>query len=90
MNSISPERLKELAAEIVSVFPVETVGTYYTPFRTVKTDGFSTRVNASGKLYEHYVYRKTVLLKSGVISPSREAKVILNHTSATVRKATGE
>ena len=89
-NRISPQRFEDLTSSIISIFPFETRGTYYTPFKTVKTNGQSTRINASGKLYEHFQYRRTILMEAGVIAPIKQAKVILNYTTATVRAATGE
>ena len=87
-HRLSTERLKNLTSDILSIFPTEVREVYYVPFRIVRADGKSIRIHASGKLYEHFLYRKSVLVKAGVIA-RRRPKKIFNSTNAIVPKLTG-
>ncbi|KAK0075464.1 hypothetical protein PV326_011557, partial [Microctonus aethiopoides] len=60
---ISKARFTELAAEIVQIFPCESIGTYFTP----AIFSCKHRINGSGCLLDHYKYTKAVLRKRGLL-----------------------
>ncbi|XP_071568946.1 uncharacterized protein [Temnothorax nylanderi] len=60
---ITTFRFQKLAGDIVKIFKGESCNTYYTPF-TCKN---GVRIQASGKLWEHYNYIKGDLRKQGIL-----------------------
>ncbi|XP_039306455.1 uncharacterized protein LOC113004589 isoform X1 [Solenopsis invicta] len=60
---ITTSRFQKLAGDIVKIFKGESCYTYYTPF-TCKN---GVRIQASGKLWEHYNYIKGDLRKQGIL-----------------------
>ncbi|XP_039304090.1 uncharacterized protein LOC113003214 isoform X3 [Solenopsis invicta] len=60
---ITTSRFQKLAGDIVKIFKGESCYTYYTPF-TCKN---GVRIQASGKLWEHYNYIKGDLKKQGIL-----------------------
>ncbi|XP_043461078.1 uncharacterized protein LOC122497809 isoform X4 [Leptopilina heterotoma] len=85
---IKTKRLRDLATDVVTLFPTEIFDTYFTPFTTIKkANGTSTRINAAGKLYLHFSYRRNLLMDAGVIEPLKKVKDPLNFETG-FRKAT--
>lgn len=64
---ISTSRFKNLAEEIVSIFPAEHTAVYYAPY--TNEDG-KVR-SARGKLYNSYIYLKKKYKKYGVETVSK-------------------
>ncbi|XP_065206914.1 uncharacterized protein LOC135836183 [Planococcus citri] len=63
ITTISPQRFIELAMEIVSLFPTEKVGTYYTAYRRVN----GRPCNAHGKLLDRHQYIRKCLKADGIL-----------------------
>lgn len=63
---ISTDRFKKIAQLISELFPTESATTYFTPYRKVG----NRKVNATGKLLEHFLYTKDKFKKNGLLSTS--------------------
>lgn len=63
---ISTDQFKNLAAEVVEIFPRESELVYYSGYESGKDN--IAKKNASGKLYESYVNRRRQLRESGELA----------------------
>ncbi|KAF7990195.1 hypothetical protein HCN44_011490 [Aphidius gifuensis] len=84
---ITREQFISWSQDIERVFPGESRWVYYTPFRSVSTDevqadGTTKKVtkkyNCSGKLYDHFSFRRSQLRKDNLLQSGRSNQEIIN------------
>lgn len=67
-SSVPKSRWIQLSQEIETAFKGESAATYFVPF--CMEEGH--RIDASGKLYTHFQYTKTLLRKSGILVTNKK------------------